>query len=358
MLAGELKQLLRPIQLGCEKKSVVQDFRFLQVNPKDLVLIGAMTSIRIAVDLGFTQSFSVDAAAFCGVLQFLAPSNEVEFSLDNGTLLWSSGKAKGKLATTEPKNLEAPEFNLKPKAWPSAPLPTDPRIVALIQRGSISGNNNMLAGGAFAGIVLYPQKTRLTCVSSDNTTIVVTSEKIECEFEHPVYLSQSVVPLLNDLAARTGDFHFNEKAVAFKGENITVLMNQIAPNQYDLLTTAKKFMSGETSVDLDKHSITLFTKRVSELSDRFGKAMVTLTMKNGGIQLHFSEGLVENEEFFLAEELNPDAEMSAKLGADSITKALTQADRIILDYITRQVIVFSNTSRESPFTFIIAGKHA
>jgi hypothetical protein len=184
------------------------------------------------------------------------------------------------------------------------------------------------------------------------------TENITAPFEHNVYLGQSSIPLMIDLAGRTGEFFFNERAVAFQGKDITVIINQVTAPKYNFYNTAMNYVDGEVSIPLEKDSIKLFTRRAAELSERLGRAIVSITVQEGGLHFALNEGIVENEEFFVAEGLKPEAEMKVLVGADNITQALAHSDKIIVDFIDRYVLVFTNSDETSPFTYIVSGKRS
>ena len=347
-----LQTALEPIRLACEKKSVVPDFRYLQINPDNMVIIGSMASVKVYINLGFDHAFSIDAQTFCGVISFLVPEARVIFDLKYGVLTWKSGNARGKLATLEPKNL-AFDFNMQPKDWPHESLVSPNMFGSLAIMGAVSGNNNMLAGGSFCGVVVYPDGPMTRVVSTDNATLALAWGALETPCDVPIYLHPSSLPLIAAMAKREGRFFFNQKAVAFKGSGVSVFVNQITEPKFDFLQVAEKYANGNMSAKINKDALLLYTKRVAELSERSNRAIVSLTVTKTGITLKFSEGTIENEEDFDVATLEDlPSNMELRIGADNLANALARCDEVILDFVDRNVLVFQGTN----FQYIVSGK--
>jgi len=360
---SELQHAIEPIVIASERKSVNPDYRLLQINPDDMVIVGQGAAVRVMFSLGLSESFCVDAASFCAVANFLDKSQHITFTLENSVLIWSSKHAKGKIATAAAVDLYT-NFEAASSSFDSiGAMRTCPQLTNLISLGSLSSNNGMLVNGAFAGFAVYPKQPDgfTYCASSDNKTIALAYEKIDVPIKKPVYFSSTSVKLLVMLSKRDGFFHFGDRAVTFisDDERTEVIVNQIDALRYDILVAAKKFViqSPVHRVKLERQSINLYTKRVAELSERFNHAEVTLVVKNGGISLQFSEGVTENEEYFVVDQLDVTADMKVRLSASNISLALKQCSMLVADFMDKDVLIFEDDDARN-FTYIIAGKSA
>ena len=359
---SDLQFAIEPITIASERKSVFPDHRLLQINPDNMVIVGSMASVRVMFSLGLSESFCVDAAAFCAVANFIDKSQEIVFTLENSVLTWSSKHAKGKIATAAAVDLYT-AFEAASSAFDCiGAIRTSPALTNLISLGSLSSNNGMLVNGSFAGFAIYPEQSGITyCASSDNKTIALAYEKIDIPIKKPVYFSNTSVKLLVTLSNRDGFFNFDDRAMTFisEDEKTEVIVNQIDALRYDILIAAQKFMIENPlhRVKLETRNIALYTKRVAELSERFNHAEVTLVAKNGGISLQFTEGVTENEEYFVVDQLNITADMKVRLNASNISLALKQCNTLIADFMNKDVLIFENDDARN-FTYIIAGKSA
>lgn len=349
MFSDDLAKRLAPFRLVASRTAQAPAYRAIELSPDRVKACASFAMLQSKLDIGIAETVYVDAMAFLSIVQSLPPRSDLALDISNGTLHWSCGLAKGKLALMNVS--ETPEI---PLTAPRRGQATSKALASALERGSVSCDNTALGAVGIYGVVMHKNGGVPLICSTDNTTVS------SCTVDTPLTgLPETATfpPLGADLLASvmddTGTLVFDELGVVYRSPTVDCMMRQVPALKTDIREIINQYSESNSVSVIPQDRIRAFLLRAKALTENRSRAHVMLGAVDGSITLSFAEGTATSDEYILADELAGFPDMPpVVLPIDKVARALSYVDSVVLDYIADGVIVFEG----GKFRYLVSGR--
>jgi DNA polymerase III sliding clamp (beta) subunit (PCNA family) len=327
-------------------------YKILELAPDHIKAESHYAMLECYEEIGISDTVCLDSSAFLSVVDSMPRQHEVELSITPNTLSWKCGPAKGRLATMSP-----PELSRLPVIQTEI-LPTSKALATALDRASISSDNAALGAIGLYGVLLSNQD-QFTAASTDNFTISYYELNHIPGFPQEITLPTLGAELLSTIIDDDGGMQIDTTSryngiLYHRSDRLSCRVLGVPKLSTDVMEIIDSYREDYGASQLPKDRLQAFIQRAHSLSDNRRYAKVIMGAHEGRITLSFEENTASTEEYIIAEDLKlPPGEDIAPIAlpAMKIARALSHADKIVLGYIDRNIIIF----RGGPFSYIISG---
>jgi hypothetical protein len=352
MKVSRIRNLLEPFALVCDPTSLMPEHRLLLIEKDRIAARTGKAMLDSQFAFGLNKPFGIEAGPLLSIAASLPQDAELEFELQEASLIWSCGRSRGRLATKPPFDVKRiPDM-------PKDDVDCSHALSTLFQLGGLSCSNQALTTVGLYGMVLVPDKNYLWCLSSDSVTIAAArmSRPKTIPTNDLMTVHPTDINLLVQLAARPKSFMaFTPSAIHFVDDVYDGVVNLVEPLKHKLYDLATTFMSDKSAHDIDKERVQAFVKRATYLAESRQNAIVTVKAQDDALTLEFNEQLAQTEEQYpITEGFKVTEPVAVTVDAIKLAKALSNCDQLLLDNMPNHVIVFR--AKSGSFHYIISGK--
>jgi len=349
-----LNDVLEPFQFVCDTNSLATDYRRLFITQNRIKGRSARASIDAMYSLGIPEPFSIDFGLLFPLVRSLRTSSnqEIEFQYEGTVLSWECGAAHGKLAVTEPKDVE-----MLPRVPSNQGLTVSKQLVKTLDLGSLACSNSALESIGLHGMIMLEDVEKAFCISSDNVSVACASMPIE---EGALQSGITTVKpqdaqLLSMLASREGGrMVFQENAIYYSDLSMRAVVHPVPPLQHDLYEICSRNFEADKVAKLPKDRIASFVKRATALTENREHCSVVVRAADNQITLEFTENRASSEEMYLLENVTVPTPTEVMVDAVKLGKALQNCDEMLLDNMHKSMLVFR--SADQSFHYLLAGR--
>lgn len=352
MISHELQSLLAPFKLLVSRSALNPVYRAIEIGPTEIRAAISWGILEIAVPSpGIEDSVYVDRAAFLAVIHSLPKGEDCYLCEDGTSLLWTCGRAKGRLALMS--QLQMPYIDWEGISLVPVPL----GLPKALELGSLSCHTTALAAVGMFGIVI-DQRLGITVSSTDNTSMstgYVEGMGLPGAAETSTLSPDGVELLFEIMHPIDGRLGFNDRAWYYADQTTYCKVTLLPPMKSDVSSVRAKYQEALTVVPIPHEAIDKFIKRANSLAEVKRNATVSLSTSDGQLVLSFKEGASTTDEYFLVEALTGlPAIPEIILSATKTARALSYVQEVVLDHVSRGVLLFRGHNPE--FDYLLCGK--
>jgi hypothetical protein len=354
MLSQDVNTALAACKLIVSRLALSPTYRAIEISPHMVRTFAKYASLDISVSLGLAETVVVDCNAFIAVCNSLAAQQEFVLSLEENTLVWECGSAKGRLPLMK---VELPEVNTRRPRFNVSISPT-PDLIKAIDLGALSCDSAALGAIGMFGVVVETFKGGCIISSTDNVSI--SSCFSPTELPMPIIGEVMTLPpegmeLLSSIMKPDGKLEIDGDGWYYRSTNVKCLVKYVQPLVANVSEMLNKYSEMNLTVPIPRGRIESFLKRVSALTESRRNALVGVSTSNGRLVLAFAEGLSTSDEYFLVDNLQgvPDIP-EILLPALKTARALNHVTELVLNHMERGIIILYNP--EVAFSYILSGR--
>jgi hypothetical protein len=348
MRANDLMETLLPFRAVCETRSLVAEYKLINILPDRLSARTARLALDARIELGLDKPCAVEAAHLIGVVSSLPGGDDLVLTLQDGVLDWRCNAAHGRLATQPPRDPP-------PLPEPAGVTLGLDRVLGetLFELGTLSCGHTVLASVGLFGAAILTANGRVWCISSDNVTVSVAGT--DCTVEIPrCTIGANEATAFAAFAERNGRIGFEDQRISYADDRFSASAQLLPPLKHDLWGLASAYMHGEVVTALDKDRVMAFVKRAAILAEHRGRCLVQVEAASNRITLRFAEAVAEAQEYYLIDQCAVPEPYQVTVDATRLSRALQHCDEIILDHMARRVLGFR--AKSGNFHYIISGR--
>lgn len=351
LLPCDIKTFLAPFKLLANKHALSPMYKSLELSENMVRGCSNFGMLEVTMNLGIEGTMYVDASTFLAIIDSIPQDQELILADDNGVLLWACGSAKGKLALAVIENMPTIARRNKPDAWT-----TPAELADILELGALSCDSNTLASVGMHGVVLDNRGGALAVRTSDNITIASAELPGVSIPKAPdmVTMAPEAAALLAKVIRPGGKLEIDDTSIYYRDDGCRLVLKQVAALKHDLAEVLGNFSEAELVAPVPRDRIMAFIKRVGALTESRKSLYVELHAQAGQLALSFAEAQAGSDEYYLIEGLKLPAELSIKLDAGRLARALASIDEVVLDHVGKGAVVFHGKKPE--FTYMVAGR--
>ena len=347
MQASLFANLLSPYRKVVNQRAFDPLYRVIRLEPDKLTAQSTFAWLETTADTGITEPCCVDGDVLLSVVDSLPGEQELTLNAAPNVLEWGCGNAHGKLA-----RVVLAEEGERPAHRPSGGAAPSPGLVRALDLGAVSADRALAPVGIY-GVVLHEGRA---VMSSDSTTLAYAKfEANGIQLPELVTLPPEGVTLLETVVVgNAGELACDDQCLYYKSPARELYISTSAPLRRPVQDVAQRYLPAETVVKIPTDLVNAFVKRATAMAAVKRHTYVTLEVNGQQIALSFAEGTASADEYFLLEDSSLPTLPPIKLDAMRTAKALSNADRLCLDYISNNAITLANEDRS--FVYIVAGR--
>lgn len=353
MQVSKLAAILSPFSALVNRSAISAVYKTIEISPNMLRAHAPWGILEANLEIGAgTRTFLIDAGRFIAVVNSL--SGEITFSMNENTLAWECGHAKGKMAISESLDSDVILHSLWPE-WEAAP---GAAFMEAIELGSLSCGPQSMSAVGVHGVAFRQTDDQISISSTDSVTMAL------CSIARPdhwhdigsfVLLPDALAMLVTILkAGQTPLMSVSPKGVFARAEYFRLMVRPAPLLKQSVLDLAAPFADREVVAPLPVEQVLNFIKRAGALAESKSNTVLTLKAMPGAVSLAFAEGLATTDETVLVPDLDVPADLpSIKIDAGRFARGLEHTDKLCLDHIERGVLVLFGVSPE--FSYLVCG---
>ncbi len=361
--------MLAPFAVLANRHAMSPVYKALEVSADTIRGCAPWGILEVDIEIGTKETFWVDAAHFVGVIKTL-PASEVTFTQSGSTLNWECGSAQGKLALLG--KLDIPTHDWEP---PEGKENVDGVFPEALQLGSLSASRDIgMSSAGVSGVALTWMPSEedpngeygtIYITSSDNITMSVCSTMLQGATHWPANIvigteaAAMLAMILRTSASSSGAWiDIQEKMIIAYANDFRLMVRAAPPMKHNILELSLNFTHDEIVTDLPSDVVKRFIARAAALAEAKAHTHVKFAAASGGIQLSFAEGtIMSDEQYQIADLTLPDDFPEIRLDASRLARALSSADKLALDALSKGVLtIFTEGGKNKPeFSYLING---
>jgi len=348
MLSTVLETVLSPFRLLANKTAMSPQYRALELAPQYIRAAAPFGAAQVWTTLGIDETVHVDGSAFLATIGSV-PNAEMQLSVDNGSLVWRCGTAKGRLGLMP--DVVLPRLPLAGKQ-----IKVTDQLIRAFELGALSAAGTRGIGSDHLRGVVLDNRGQPMVYATDNATLsVYIIGDTPLAMQELATISEQGAELLANVMRPGGSLSVTGTALVYQGDTVAAMVQQTRPMEYDLRAHIDRFdYTADQVIEIPAERIGAFARLAATLAAKATNSRVQLTVSDGQLALSFQEGSTQMDEYYLTDALKEFPTMDpVELPADKLVKVLAHATGIVVKHIAENpTVIFC----DGPFRCLVSGQ--